>query len=97
MLHTKTTTPLLALVGALALMTAAPAMAQNTAAPAPAATSGSTAPNPSSTSNTTTTNQTQRGQEQLSEVVVQAKTLSLGGGLMSVVNGAGATVSGQLW
>jgi iron complex outermembrane recepter protein len=41
-------------------------------------------PNPSSTSNTTTTNQTQRGQEQLSEVVVQAKTLSLGGGLMSV-------------
>jgi biopolymer transport protein ExbB len=37
MLHTKTTTPLLALVGALALLTAAPAMAQNTATPAPAA------------------------------------------------------------
>jgi biopolymer transport protein ExbB len=37
MLHTKRTTPLLALVGALALMTAAPAMAQNTATPAPAA------------------------------------------------------------
>ena len=37
MLHTKRTTPLLALVGALALMTAAPAMAQNTAAPAHAA------------------------------------------------------------
>jgi biopolymer transport protein ExbB len=37
MLHTKKTTPLLALVGALALMTAAPAMAQNSATPAPAA------------------------------------------------------------
>ena len=37
MLHTKRTTPLLAIVGALALMTAAPAMAQNTASPAPAA------------------------------------------------------------
>jgi biopolymer transport protein ExbB len=37
MLHTKRTTPLLALVGALALLTAAPAMAQNTATPAPAA------------------------------------------------------------
>jgi iron complex outermembrane receptor protein len=43
-----------------------------------------TLPNPSSTSNTTTTNQTQRGQEQLDEVLVQAKRLSLGGGLMSV-------------
>jgi iron complex outermembrane receptor protein len=40
--------------------------------------------NPSSTSNTTTANETQRGQEQLSEVLVQAKKLSLGGGLMSV-------------
>jgi biopolymer transport protein ExbB len=37
MLHTKTTTPLLALVGALALMTAAPAFAQNAATPEPAA------------------------------------------------------------
>ena len=37
MLHTKRTTPLLALVGALALLTAAPAMAQNTATPTPAA------------------------------------------------------------
>jgi biopolymer transport protein ExbB len=37
MLHTKRTTPLLALVGALALLTAAPALAQNTATPAPAA------------------------------------------------------------
>jgi biopolymer transport protein ExbB len=36
MLHTKRTTPILALVGALALMIAAPAFAQN-AAPAPAA------------------------------------------------------------
>ena len=37
MLHTKRTTPLLALIGALALLTAAPAMAQNTATPAAAA------------------------------------------------------------
>jgi biopolymer transport protein ExbB len=37
MLHTKRTTPLLALVGALALLTAAPAIAQNTATPEPAA------------------------------------------------------------
>ncbi len=36
MLHTKRTTPLLALVGALALLTAAPAIAQNTATPAAA-------------------------------------------------------------
>ena len=42
MLHTKRTTPLLALVGALALMTAAPAMAQNTATPAPAAAAATT-------------------------------------------------------
>jgi iron complex outermembrane receptor protein len=42
------------------------------------------APNPSSTSNTTTTNETQRGQAQLDEIVVQSKYLSLGGGLMSV-------------
>ena len=37
MLHTKRTTPILALVGALALMTAAPALAQNAATPEPAA------------------------------------------------------------
>jgi len=37
MLHTKKTTPLLALVGAVALMTATPVLAQNAAAPAPAA------------------------------------------------------------
>jgi biopolymer transport protein ExbB len=37
MLHTKRTTPFLAVVGALALMTAAPAFAQNTATPTPAA------------------------------------------------------------
>jgi biopolymer transport protein ExbB len=37
MLHTKKTTPLLALVGALALMTATPVLAQNAAAPAAAA------------------------------------------------------------
>jgi biopolymer transport protein ExbB len=37
MLHTKRTTPLLAIVGALALMTAAPAFAQNAATPEPAA------------------------------------------------------------
>jgi biopolymer transport protein ExbB len=37
MLHTKRTTPLLAVVGALALLTAAPAFAQNAASPAPAA------------------------------------------------------------
>jgi biopolymer transport protein ExbB len=49
MLHTKTTTPLLALVGALALMTAAPAMAQNTAAPAPAAASAAPAAAPDAT------------------------------------------------
>jgi iron complex outermembrane receptor protein len=49
-----------------------------------AATTGSAPPNPSSTSNTTTVNETQRGQEQLSEVMVQANRLSLGGGLMSV-------------
>src|SRR5581483_10846278 len=43
MLHTNRTTPILALVGALALMTAAPAFAQNTAAPA-AATAPAAAP-----------------------------------------------------
>jgi biopolymer transport protein ExbB len=37
MLHTKRTTPILAIVGALALMTAAPAFAQPAASPAPAA------------------------------------------------------------
>jgi biopolymer transport protein ExbB len=46
MLHTKRTTPLLAIVGALALMTAAPAMAQNTAAPAPVAAAPAAAPAP---------------------------------------------------
>lgn len=49
-----------------------------------AAEAPNTLPNPSNTSNTTTLNQTQRGQEELSEVLVQAKYLSLGGGLMSV-------------
>ena len=49
-----------------------------------AAEAGATRPNPSSTSNTTTVNQTRRGQEELSEVVVESKKLSLGGGLMSV-------------
>lgn len=53
MLHTKRTTPILALVGALALMAAAPAFAQN-AAPAPAAAapadnSAAAAPAPAST------------------------------------------------
>jgi len=56
MLHTKRTTPLLALVGALALLTAAPAMAQNTAtpaaaaAPAPAAAAPAAAPSDASAS-----------------------------------------------
>jgi iron complex outermembrane receptor protein len=40
--------------------------------------------NASSTSNTTTSNATQRDVKQMSEVTVQAQTLSLGGGLMSV-------------
>jgi iron complex outermembrane receptor protein len=44
----------------------------------------STTPNPSSTSNTTTAVRTQREEEALSEIVVQSKKLSLGGGLMSV-------------
>ncbi|HWM65518.1 MAG TPA: TonB-dependent receptor [Steroidobacteraceae bacterium] len=61
-----------------------PAPADSTANDAPAATSDGTAPNPSNTSNTTTVNETQRGQEQLSEVLVHANRLSLGGGLMSV-------------
>jgi len=47
MLHTKRTTPLLALVGALALMTAAPALAQNAATPAPAAAAPAAAAAPS--------------------------------------------------
>src|SRR5437868_603414 len=63
---------------------ATPAAGDSTEAVAPAATTGSTLPNPSSTSNTTIVNQTQRSQEQLSEVMVQANRLSLGGGLMSV-------------
>jgi biopolymer transport protein ExbB len=59
MLHTKRTTPILAIVGALALMTAAPAFAQNAAAPAaatapaaaaaPAADAGAAAPSDQST------------------------------------------------
>jgi len=55
------------------------------------------APNPSSTSNTTTTNETQRGQAQLDEIVVQSKYLSLGGGLMSVQSApkAVSTISRQ--
>jgi iron complex outermembrane receptor protein len=81
---------LLALSGSLVAIRAhaiepvAPATTDSTQTAASAATSGGTVPNPSSTSNTTTVNETQRGQEQLSEVLVQAKKLSLGGGLMSV-------------
>jgi len=59
-----------------------PAVSDSTQLPAPA--TGTTLPNPSSTSNTTTINETQRGQQQLDEIVVQSKYLSLGGGLMSV-------------
>ena len=61
MLHTKRTTPILALVGALALMIAAPAFAQNAAAPAPAAaapadnSAAAPAPASSDTSSTDTT------------------------------------------
>lgn len=40
--------------------------------------------NPSSTSNTTTQNDTRRASEQLETIEVSAKSLSLGGGLMSV-------------
>jgi iron complex outermembrane receptor protein len=40
--------------------------------------------NPSSTSNTTTANDTQRANQQLSTIEVQAQSLSLGGGLMSI-------------
>ena len=39
---------------------------------------------PSSTSNTTTANDTQRASQQLSTIEVSAKSLSLGGGLMSI-------------
>ena len=59
MLHTKRTTPILALVGALALMVAAPAFAQNAAAPAPAAaapadnSAAAPAPAPADTSSST--------------------------------------------
>jgi len=59
MLHTKRTTPILALVGALALMIAAPAFAQNAAAPAPAAaapadnSAAAPAPAPADTSSST--------------------------------------------
>jgi iron complex outermembrane receptor protein len=75
--------PLLPL-SAYASDSAAAAAGDSTEAAAPAAATGGTLANPSSTSNTTTVNQTQRGQEQLSEVLVQANRLSLGGGLMSV-------------
>ena len=63
---------------------ATPVSGDSAADTAPAPMTGGTVPNPSSTSNTTTVNETERGQEQLSEVLVQAKRLSLGGGLMSV-------------
>ena len=81
---------LLALSGPLVVIPAyanepvTPATTDSTQTAAPAAATGGTVPNPSSTSNTTTVNETQRGQEQLSEVLVQAQKLSLGGGLMSV-------------
>jgi iron complex outermembrane receptor protein len=52
------------------------------APPTPA--SDTTAQNPSSTSNTTTAVRTQREEDQLTEIVVESKKLSLGGGLMSV-------------
>jgi biopolymer transport protein ExbB len=44
MLHTKRTSPILALAGALALMVAAPAFAQNAAPPAPAAAAAPASP-----------------------------------------------------
>jgi iron complex outermembrane receptor protein len=75
--------PLVAL-SAYADEPATPATSDSAEAAAPAAPAGGTLPNPSSTSNTTTVNSTQRGQEQLSEVLVQGTRLSLGGGLMSV-------------
>src|SRR5580704_13594729 len=61
MLHIKRTTPILALVGALALMTAAPAFAQPAAAPSPAAADNAAAapapppPAPSDSDQTTPT------------------------------------------
>ncbi len=76
-------TPLVALC-AYADEPAAPVAGDSAEAAAPSATAGGTLPNPSSTSNTTTINSTQRGQEQLSEVLVQGTRLSLGDGLMSV-------------
>jgi iron complex outermembrane recepter protein len=74
----------LAVLSAHAADPATPATGDSTQAVPAAAATGSQPPNPSSTSNTTTTNETKRGQEQLSEVIVQAQSLSLGGGLMSV-------------
>ncbi|MEP7044622.1 MAG: TonB-dependent receptor [Dokdonella sp.] len=53
------------------------------AAPGDATKAAAQRPNPSSTSNTTTSNDTQRGQE-LSAIIVSGKTEALGGGLMSV-------------
>jgi biopolymer transport protein ExbB len=47
MLHTKRTSPILALAGALALMVAAPAFAQNAAPPAPAAAAAPASPDAS--------------------------------------------------
>src|SRR5581483_1444430 len=58
-----------------------PGAGDQTETAASAAMTGNTVPNPSSTSNTTTINETQRGQEQISEVLVQANRLSLGDGL----------------
>jgi iron complex outermembrane receptor protein len=59
-----------------------PAAPSDAAAPTP--TTGGAHTNPSNTSNTTTVNETQREQEQVSEVQVHANRVSLGGGLMSV-------------
>ena len=61
--------PLIALSAYAADATPTAGDATQTAAPA---TTASTVPTPSSTSNTTTTNETQRGQEQLDEVMVSA-------------------------
>ena len=71
--------PLMGL-SAYAIEPATPAVGDSTQAASPAG----APPTPSSTSNTTTVNETQRGQEQLTEVMVQAKRVSLGGGLMSI-------------
>src|SRR5215469_8419760 len=62
MLHTKRTTPILALVGALALMTAAPAFAQTNAA-APAAATAPAAPAPAAPAPSDQSTPTQVGGE----------------------------------